>query len=437
MNTQKTIPIVSVFLQFFNREQLLEMARHFGAVKRLREIHPADFVRALIECASGDEKRTIASARRRFGRIAHYEPEESSFYGHFNKGMVRLLEQLFRMTVEHALASTRSLLGSLLDKAGLADMFALDASRFSLPSWTTELFPSTSKHLGGVKLTTLLSVLKSTLVKVILTDARRHDRNAVKLPGGLKGVLILMDRGYCDRKLFAQIADQGGFFLTRLKKNLRPVITTIRSGLDQRFVGQPFSPQLPFDGEEVDLDVSFKMPKGPARQFRVARLVAGVQVVDGKEKPKELLLVTNLTPEQFTVEQLATLYRYRWEIERLFAVCKGVGRLDHLRSGNPHVVETFVYATLLAVVLGLLVCSWMRQCRPHCQPSAWRVTSLVLEWLPEFARTAGCSSFRETFDAFVQALWREGVNPNPGRLYTATLYTIDLAWLQATRCTTR
>ena len=126
-----------------------------------------------------------------------------------------------------------------------------------------------------------------------------------------------------------------------------------------------FSSQSPFDGEEVDLDASFKMLKGPERQLRVVRLVADVEVVDGKEKPKELLFVTNLTPDQFTVEQLATLYRFRWEIERLFTVCKGVGRLDHLRSGNPDVVETFVYATLLAVVLGLIVCSWMRQCRPH------------------------------------------------------------------------
>jgi len=435
MDTTTAIPLASVFVTFFDREAVLDMARQAEAVERLREVHPADFVRAMIECASGDEKRTIASCRRRYGRISHFEPEESTFYDHFNKGMVRLIERLLRKAMKRAPSSSRPLLSHLLDRAGLADMLALDASRFSLPSWAREQYPSTDDHHGGVKLTALMSVLSPTIKKLIVTDARQHDRKVVKLPRWLHGLLILMDRGYCDRKLFAQIADRRGFFLTRLKKSHRPVIKRIRSGLDQRFLGQSFSNQLPFEGD-VDLDAAFKMPGGGEREFRVVRLVVGTQFVKGKEEPVELLFVTNLTAEQFTVEQLATLYRFRWEVERLFAVCKGVGRLDHLRSGNQNVVEAFVYSTLLAVVLGLLVCSWMRQRRPRCEPSPWRVTTLVLEWLPDLARTAGHSSFWVTFAAFERVLWREGVNPNPGRPYTATQYTLELGWLEAHRCAT-
>lgn len=329
MDTTTAIPLASVFVTLFDREAVLEMAREAEAIERLREVHPADFVRAMIECASGDEKRTIASCRRRYGRIARFEPEESSFYDHFGKSM----EQLLRKTMMNAPDSSRLLLSQLLDRAGLADMLALDASRFSLPSWAKELYPSTDDHHGGVKLTALMSVLSPSVKKLIVIDARQHDRKVVKLPRWLHGLLILMDRGYCDRKLFAQIADRKGSFLTRLKKSHRPVIKRIRSGLDLRFLGQRFSNQLPFDGE-VDLDVTFKMPDGGEREFRVVRLVVGTQVVKGKEEPVELLFVTNLTPEQFTVEQLATLYRFRWEVKRPFAVCKGVGRLDHLRSAT-------------------------------------------------------------------------------------------------------
>lgn len=435
MDTTAAIPLASVFATLFDRKTVLDMARRSEATERLREVHPADFVRAMIECASGDEKRTIASCRRRYGRISRFEPEESTFYGHFNKGMVRLIEQLLRKAMTRAPDSSRPLLSRLLDRAGLADMLALDASRFSLPSWAKELYPSTDDSHGGVKLTTLMSVLSPTIKKVIVTDARQHDRKVVKLPRWLHRLLILMDRGYCDRKLFAQIEDRRGFFLTRLKKSHRPVIKRIRCGLDQKSLGQPFSNELPFEGE-VDLDATFKMPDGPEREFRVVRLVVGSQAVKGKEVPVELLFVTNLSPKQFTVGQLATLYRFRWEVERLFAVCKGVGRLDHLRSGNQNVVEAFVYATLLAVVLGLLVCSWMRQRRPSCEPSAWRVTTLVLEWLPELARTAGHHSFWMTFADFERVLWREGVNPNPGRPYTATQYTFELGWQEAYRCAT-
>ena len=85
MNTTVSIPIASVFVTLFDREALLDMAQQSEAIERLREIHPADFVRAMIECASSDEKRTIASCRRRYGRISRFQPEESTFYDHFKE----------------------------------------------------------------------------------------------------------------------------------------------------------------------------------------------------------------------------------------------------------------------------------------------------------------------------------------------------------------
>jgi len=349
--------LATLFTTIFDREYLLELARQFEATERLREIHPADVVRALVECASGDEKRTIASARRRFGRISGFNPEENAFYQRLNTGMSRLISHLLHKAMKRAPDASRPLLAHLLDKAGVADMLALDASRFTLPSWAMELYPSTDEVHGGVKITTLMSLLSPMNEKVIMTDARQHDRKVVKLPRWLKGLLNLMDRGYCDRKLFAQIEDRLGFFLTRLKKSHRPNITRIRSGLDRRYLGIPFSNTLPFNGE-VDLDASFKMPGGGQREFRVVRLLVGSQHVEGREEPVELLFVTNLSNAQFTVEQLATLYRFRWEVERLYAVCKGVGRLDHLRSGNQTVGETFVYATQYTFELG-----WLDACR--------------------------------------------------------------------------
>jgi hypothetical protein len=120
MDITTAIPLASVFITFFDREAVLELARQTEAVERIREVHPADFVRAMIECASGDEKRTIASCRRRYGRISHFEPEESSFYAHFNKGMVRVFEQLLRQTMKRAPVFSRPLLAHLLDRAGLA-----------------------------------------------------------------------------------------------------------------------------------------------------------------------------------------------------------------------------------------------------------------------------------------------------------------------------
>ena len=424
--------LATVLTTILNRDQVLELARQFKATERLREIHPADMLRALVECALGDEKRTISTARRHFGKISGFSPEEKAFYERFNAGLVELIEYYLKAVIETGPKSTRPMLKHLLDHAGLADMLAIDGSRFALPSWSKAMFPSTDDTRGGVKLTALMSLMSPMLEKFIVTDARQHDRKVLKLPRWLHGLLLLMDRGYFDRKLFVQIEDRKGFFIVRWKKNNRPRITGIRSGLDTSYIGESFRDDLPFEGV-VDLDVAFKMPGGKEREFRLVRLVVGTQHCNDGDKPIELLFVTNLTVEQFTVEQLATLYRFRWEVERLFAICKGVSRLDHLQSGNPHVVHAFVYASLLAVVLGLQVCAWMRQQRPEREPSPWRVTTLLLVWLPEIARAKNRSESLQTMLSFEAALWREGVNPNPGRPYTATKYTFELTWQQACR----
>jgi hypothetical protein len=135
---------------------------------------------------------------------------------------------------------------------------------------------------------------------------------------------------------------------------------------------------------------------------------------------------TNLPPELFSPEQVATIYRLRWEVEQLFRTLKMVGRLDHLRSANPHVIHAFIYATLLGMVLSHDVCALMRQCRPEVEPSPYRVAALLLVHLPKIVEALGTRRLAAVLDAFIAALWREGVNPNPGRPYKATEYAWDL-----------
>jgi hypothetical protein len=147
---------------------------------------------------------------------------------------------------------------------------------------------------------------------------------------------------------------------------------------------------------------------------------------DGGWEEIDLWFVTNLPPEQFSPEQVATIYRYRWEVEQLFRTLKMVGRLDHLRSANPNVIHTFIYATLLGMVLAHHICALMRRCRPDIEPSPYRVTALLLMYLPSIIIAIGTRKQSTVLDAFQSALWREGANPNPGRPYRSTAYAGDL-----------
>ena len=414
-----------MFCKIFNREEMVALARELGFLRRLRGIHPLDFVLAVMACAMGDETRSIASARRLFFGVTGYMPEESSFYDRFTAGAAEMMKHLFLKALECSTEAERRALVEALGGRGIIDLWAADATQVTLPRSAAWDFPSTNEAHGGVKVTATLSVLFQKLERIEITDALTSDRKALRLPRWLHGVLLVLDLGYFDHRLFADIERRGGFFVSRLKENSFPVIETIRSGLGQGHVGEALDGDLPYRGV-VDVDARFTVRGNKSRVFRVLRVPVLVETRDGGVFRDDLWFVTNLPAEQFSAETIATLYRYRWEIEQLFRTLKTVGRLDQLRSANAEVIHVFIYATLLGMTLAQDVCAQMRRARPHIEPSLYRVFALLLRSLPDIVDAMGTRRFREQLAALERALWREGVNPNPGRHYKSTLYAKEL-----------
>jgi hypothetical protein len=83
------------------------------------------------------------------------------------------------------------------------------------------------------------------------------------------------------------------------------------------------------------------------------------------------------------------------------------------------VIRAFIAATLVGWALTQVICAAMRAERRHCEPSEYRVFALLLANLGNLVAAAagGRRVLRDRLAAFRTALWREGVNPNPGRPY--------------------
>jgi hypothetical protein len=414
----------TMFRNLFDRDEIVSKAREVGALSRLRDIHPMEFSLAVTGCAIGDETRSIACARRLFDRLARYMPEESSFYGRFNAGSAALMRDLFLKALNAATEEKRQALAEALGGSDILDLWATDATQIALPASAAEVFPATNDDRGGLKLTATLSVLFQQIKRVEVTCARQHDRKALRLPRWLHGVLLLLDMGYFDHRLFADVEDRCGYFLTPLKENSFPHVVSIRRGLGQSHVGKSLDGSLPYRGV-VDLDARFNVSGGKNRVFRVVRVPVTVEN-NGVFEQVHLWFVTNLPAERFSAEVVATLYRYRWEVEQLFRTLKTVGRLDQLRSSKPEVIHTFLYATLLGIVLAQDICAQMRRARPDIEPSLYRVLALLLGYLPDIVESIGTERFVRVLHAFERALWREGANPNPGRHYKSSIYAKEL-----------
>lgn len=400
----------SLFARLFDRERVLDRARQLGAIERVRALHPFDVVLALVACASGDEHRSVATARRTYHRLTGFMPQESSFYERLRPGLDEVTWELFIDTLSRANRVQRRQIARTLGLR-VRDVRAIDGSRVTLPARAAAVFPSTDTHLGGFKITATLSVLHDLLLAAHVTDARQHDRKAFSLPEDTRGVLWLADRGYSDHRLFAQIADGGGLFVIRLKSCSEPRVTKIRSGLAQRHLHAPLERSLPVFGV-VDLDACFNVGRAQ-RTFRVV----GIPVAKNKKgDPDWIWLATNL-PECVSAEAVGAAYRLRWCVENLFRSLKSVGRLDELASGKPVIIRIFIAATLVGLVLSQAICAAMRAERPRCEPSLHRVFALVLANLTLLITAVALGELRRILPSFILALWREGLNPNPGRPY--------------------
>lgn len=411
----------SIFRTILDRDHLLERARQLGAVQRVRALHPQDVLLALVRCAIGDEHPSIATARRQLQEMTGFMPEESSFYDRLTPGLAKLGWEMFLRTLARANRTHRREIARALGMQ-VRDVRVVDASVVTLPARAASHFPSTDSRLGGFKITATLSVLEDFLSHVHVTDARRHDRKAFGLPEDVDGVLWIQDRAYSDHRLFAHIADRGGFFLVRLKNSSMPIVTAIRSGLAKRHSRKRLGRDLPFFGV-VDLDARFTIGRTRTRTFRVV----GIPVAENKQgEPGHIWLATNL-PEQVAAKTVGAFYRLRWTIENLFRTLKSVGRIDEVRSGKPAVVHAFIAATLIGLAISQAICTAMRVER-RCEPSLHRVFALLLTNLGRLLAAAaeGRTAFRAALHPFIAALWREGVNPNPGRPYAARRHLLSV-----------
>jgi len=403
--------LTTLFATVFDRDTLLRRARQLRAVERVRELHPADVLLALVRSAVGDEHPGLATARRQLYAATGFMPEESSFYERITPGFGDLGWDVFLQALAKATRVQRRQVAKALGLR-VRDVRAIDASVVTLPERASPHLPSTDSKLGGFKITAVLSVMEDLLISAHITDARQHDRKALVLPKAAKAVLHLMDRGYSDHRLFAEIADRGGYFIIRLKSCSQPEIETIRDGIAKMHLGKPLSRQLPVWGF-VDMDARFKLGGEKTRTFRVV----AVPVAKNKAgEPDWIWLATNL-PASVAAKTVGTFYRLRWSIESLFRALKGVGRLDEIQSANPAVLKSFIAATLIGLVLSQSICASMRAERPRCVPSLLRVFKLLLANIGQLANAFGTPAFKLEIERFVAALWREGVNPNPGRPY--------------------
>ena len=155
-------------------------------------------------------------------------------------------------------------------------------------------------------------------------------------------------------------------------------IVKVRRGCLKRHVGGALNRKI-YRGPTVDLDAAFG--SGPnAVTLRVVGLW-------DKNLGNYHWYVTSLDADSFPPEEIAQVYRLRWQIELLFKEWKSLCRIDQISSEKEEIVLCFVYASLCAALLSRIAL-WLASQRFGI-PWIQMCTSNGLKILGCFARELG------------------------------------------------
>lgn len=353
MARQKSTPLRSALSRLFPAAMLRRLARETGMVLRLRLVDPVNLFWVLVLALGSGGERSFADLRRSYEKMTGKKIAASSFYNRFTPAFTEFLRRLLSMGLEklnRCAGEATAVLGEI------REILCVDSTIIRLHDALASCWPAcrTNHTLAALKLHTVLNVRGRGAQHVKITSERVHDGPVLRAGRWVKGRLLLFDLGYFRYSLFAAIARHGGFFLTRLKDNANPTVLRLHrrsrgrtakvEGLGLLEIRSRLRRKV-FDAEA---EISFKRRQYAGRRSSATMRVRIVGLWDESHSMYHWY-ITNL-PVEIEAEEIGKLYSARWTIELLFRELKSCYKLESIPSSKPHVVEAFLYASLLTLL---------------------------------------------------------------------------------------
>jgi putative transposase len=397
-------------------------ARESGLVTRRRKVAPAHLFWTLVLGFAVGHRRSLASLRRFFQASTGVGLVASSFYDRFTIGTVRFLRRALARAADRLGGPSGMLRGHL---ARFKDLLVADATVLRLHDALARAFPGcrTNHTRAAAKLHLVMSVLGAGPRGVSVTGERVNERRRLKIGPWVAGRLLLFDLGYFKWQLFERIRANGGYFVSRLRDDVSPVIVAENRrwrGAARTLAGQRLRDVKAGLAREVvdvlvEVDVRRRSYLGTSTRERVVFRVVGVRHGDAREHH---WYVTNVPVTLLTPGEIATTYAARWEVELVFRELKTHLRLAQLASRRRVVVEALVYAALIGLAVSRLVWRRLRALvEAGRRVSERRVTDALAVIAAELAIVlAGVPASQEQHRRWHALLSAEGADPNLGRV---------------------
>jgi putative transposase len=383
----KQSSLIDPLVKILPRAMVEAEAKRLGVVKRKRKVDIWALVCTLVLGFQEGTERTLVGLKQSLTRETGTSLVRSAFHKRLTTALAKLLHGLV-VTAMDACAATVGIPSGTL--SGFKDLLAIDSTVLRLHECLAGPYKAcrTNHTKAAAKLHLVASVVDGSPRQVKLTSEATNDRTPWRRVGRwVENCLLLFDLGYFSYHLFDRIEQNGGFFLTRLKKNANPLLVSalrVWRGQSVDIVGRRLQEILPLLQREVlDAEVEVVFTKRTyaghrTRARRTFRLIA----IRNAETGEYHTYLTNLPPDRLDAEEVSRIYAMRWQIEILFKAMKHHGHLDHLPSGKRCVVECLIWASMLSLLASQALFREIRRA------VAANREIPILRWATLFARNA-------------------------------------------------
>ena len=192
------------------------------------------------------------------------------------------------------------------------------------------------KTKGGIKLHTLYDITTKIPVFIHITEATVHDVNAMDVIPYEVGAYYIFDRGYVDFKRLYKISMLSSFFVVRAKSNLK----------FKRMYSNKVNKENGVKVDQIGKLTGFYVSKDYPEKIR------RVKYYDLESKRNFIFLTNNI---DLTAEQIALLYKNRWQVELFFKWIKQHLKVKSFWGTSENAVRIQIYSAIIAYCLVAIV----------------------------------------------------------------------------------
>ena len=353
-----------------------QAALETGMVQRRSKLTGADFTQTLVFGWQADPDASLCSLTQMAATLG-VQISPQGLFQRFTPRAAECLRRVLAAAVAEVISAEPVAIAVLQRFSGV---LVQDSSTIMLPQGLREVWTGCGGHgsygQSALKLQVRLDLTTGLMLGPFLTPGRTPDSNsAVQTAPIPSGALRIADLGYYRLDTFRELADQGGYFLSRHKAGAKlygPDDDGVELDLGKLLTTESLAgidrPVLL--GRTHRLPVRLLAVKAPPAVCAQRRRQLKDQARKKQRQPSKARLarcdwtiyITNAPQSLLSRDEAMVLARARWQIELLFKLWQQHGGIDRWRSANPWRILCEIYAKLVAMVIlhwTLLTAVWL------------------------------------------------------------------------------